>query len=207
MTGKTDNKGRIACDRRSQRVNDGLFRVCSRGPFSLEETGPDQIAPAAWLNGLSKRKGKPQLEGKGKYTVAAESLGSVVGVRKGSCCRCSMCMRKQKNMAEPELVEGVVRAPSGSAMTCEGGVEMVSLCSKLFPRAPQAAAGPLMNLYSSPRLLFAAGNWVPPLQLPHHSASMHCISAPTPGVHAAASADHGGVCLSARQRHVKRPRA
>lgn len=92
---KTDSKGRVACDRRSQRVNQGLFRVCSRRPSSLEETGPDQIAPAAWLNGLSKRKGKPQLEGKGKYTVAGESLGSVVGVRKGSCCRRSMCVYAQ----------------------------------------------------------------------------------------------------------------
>lgn len=43
-----------------------------------------------------------------------------------------MCMRKQKKMVELELGEGVVRAPSGSAMTCEGGVQMESLCPKLL---------------------------------------------------------------------------
>lgn len=59
-----------------------------------------------------------------------------------------------------------------------------------------------MALYSSPKLLFAGGNWAPGCCIIVHP----CISAPTPGVHAA-SADHGGVCLSARQRHLKRLRA
>jgi hypothetical protein len=45
----------------------------------LEETELDNSAPATWLNRLSI-VGKAAAQGKGKYTVAAESLVSVVGV-------------------------------------------------------------------------------------------------------------------------------
>jgi hypothetical protein len=45
----------------------------------LEETELDESAPATWLNGLSK-VGKAAARGKGKYTGAAESLVSVIGV-------------------------------------------------------------------------------------------------------------------------------
>lgn len=58
--------------------------MCSRRPFSLEETGPDQSAPAAWLNGLPK-VGNAADGGKGKYTVAEGSLVSVMGACRGAC--------------------------------------------------------------------------------------------------------------------------
>lgn len=172
----------MPCDQRNQRVNVESFRVCSRRPFSLEEMGLDQSAPATWLNSLSN-VGKAAAGGKGKHTVAAESLVSVIGV--------SVEVQGEVQVKEVELKECVVRASRGSPMTCD-------VRRRASFGHPRNASRPLFNLYSfnCRQSLRCSGSPVEPW--PNYLILLHPVHL--------ASADHGGACWSARERHLKRPK-